>query len=433
MTSSPAPTSNILGNQGARPGLARRLRRSRGPADVPAARTRSRPPRDILQTSWRPTRTSGSSRSRRRTRSPRSARPSAPPTRACLAVTSTSGPGVALKSEAMGLAVMHRAPAGHRQRAARRPVDRACRPRWSRPTCCSRSSAATARRRSRSSPAAAASDCLRDCALEACRIAIEHMTPVMLLSDNYIANGSEPWKPAQGRGPRAQDQGRRSWRRPTPASYQPYGARRERTRASLGQARHPGARAPHRRSRERAPHGQRLLRRGQPPVHDDQPPRGEGHEHPQEHRSARAEGASRPESGDMLVLGWGGTKGAITSTVRAGLRAEGIAVEQRCTCGTCGRCPTDSTRSSVQLQGRSWFPSSTCGQLWRVLLLSEYPQHNFISLPEGPGQALHARAELSATQVKNSSWKASSHGRRKHAQEEGPQVRPGGPLVSGLW
>ncbi len=33
-----------------------------------------------------------------------------------------------------------------------------------------------------------------DCAVEACRIATQYMTPVILLSDNYIANGTEPWK-----------------------------------------------------------------------------------------------------------------------------------------------------------------------------------------------------------------------------------------------
>ena len=30
-------------------------------------------------------------------------------------------------------------------------------------------------------------------AYEACRIAVKHMTPVMLLTDGYLANGSEPW------------------------------------------------------------------------------------------------------------------------------------------------------------------------------------------------------------------------------------------------
>jgi 2-oxoglutarate ferredoxin oxidoreductase subunit alpha len=37
------------------------------------------------------------------------------------------------------------------------------------------------------------SDCF-EVAYEAVRIAIQHMTPVILLSDGYIANGAEPWK-----------------------------------------------------------------------------------------------------------------------------------------------------------------------------------------------------------------------------------------------
>ncbi|MCZ0211824.1 2-oxoglutarate ferredoxin oxidoreductase subunit alpha, partial [Streptomyces sp. UMAF16] len=37
------------------------------------------------------------------------------------------------------------------------------------------------------------SDCF-DVAYEACRIAVQHMTPVILLSDGYIANGAEPWR-----------------------------------------------------------------------------------------------------------------------------------------------------------------------------------------------------------------------------------------------
>ena len=41
--------------------------------------------------------------------------------------------------------------------------------------------------------AATPSDCF-EASLEACRIAIEHMTPVFFLSDGYIANGAEPWR-----------------------------------------------------------------------------------------------------------------------------------------------------------------------------------------------------------------------------------------------
>src|SRR3546814_1119484 len=33
-----------------------------------------------------------------------------------------------------------------------------------------------------------------ECAIEACRIATQYMTPVMLLTDGYIANAAEPWK-----------------------------------------------------------------------------------------------------------------------------------------------------------------------------------------------------------------------------------------------
>src|SRR5690606_31337166 len=36
-------------------------------------------------------------------------------------------------------------------------------------------------------------DCF-DAVYEACRISVQHMTPVILLSDGYIANGAEPWR-----------------------------------------------------------------------------------------------------------------------------------------------------------------------------------------------------------------------------------------------
>jgi 2-oxoglutarate ferredoxin oxidoreductase subunit alpha len=39
-----------------------------------------------------------------------------------------------------------------------------------------------------------------DCAIEACRIAVQYMTPVMLLTDGYIANAAEPWKVPQMSG-----------------------------------------------------------------------------------------------------------------------------------------------------------------------------------------------------------------------------------------
>ena len=86
-----------------------------------------------------------------------------------------------------------RAAAGHRQFAARRPLDRASRPRPSRSDLYQ---AVYGRNGDAPMPVIAArspADAF-DCAIEACRIATRYMTPVMLLTDGYIANAAEPWK-----------------------------------------------------------------------------------------------------------------------------------------------------------------------------------------------------------------------------------------------
>ena len=117
----------------------------------------------------------------------RSAPRSAPAYGGAIGVTTTSGPGIALKAEAIGLAVMTELPLVivNVQRGGRRP---ACRPRPSSPTSARRCSAATASRRCRSSPrrARATASTAR---IEAVRIATHYMTPVILLSDGYLANG----------------------------------------------------------------------------------------------------------------------------------------------------------------------------------------------------------------------------------------------------
>ncbi len=109
-----------------------------------------------------------------------------------LGVTTTSGPGVALKSEAMGLAVMTELPLVivNVQRAG---------PSTGMPTKVEQADLNQALYgRNSEAPipviACAAPSDAYDCAVEACRIAVEYMTPVMLLSDNYIANGAEPWR-----------------------------------------------------------------------------------------------------------------------------------------------------------------------------------------------------------------------------------------------
>jgi 2-oxoglutarate ferredoxin oxidoreductase subunit alpha len=109
-----------------------------------------------------------------------------------IGVTSTSGPGMALKSEAMGLAMMLEIPLLiiDIQRGG---------PSTGLPTKTEQSDLLQAYYgRNGESPmpvisASTPSDCF-EVAYEAVRIAVEHMTPVILLSDGYIANGAEPWK-----------------------------------------------------------------------------------------------------------------------------------------------------------------------------------------------------------------------------------------------
>lgn len=109
-----------------------------------------------------------------------------------LGVTSSSGPGIALKGEAMGLAIMTELPLVivNSQRGG---------PSTGLPTKTEQSDlyqAVYGRNGDAPMPVIAArspGDAF-DCAIEACRIAVEHMTPVMLLTDGYIANAAEPWK-----------------------------------------------------------------------------------------------------------------------------------------------------------------------------------------------------------------------------------------------
>ena len=108
------------------------------------------------------------------------------------AVTTTSGPGLSLKSEAMGLAVIAELPlvvvdvqrggpsTGLPTKTEQSDLMQAL---WGRNGECPMVVIAA------SSP----SDCF-DYAFAASKIAMEHMTPVVLLTDGFIANGSQPWK-----------------------------------------------------------------------------------------------------------------------------------------------------------------------------------------------------------------------------------------------
>jgi len=109
-----------------------------------------------------------------------------------LGITSSSGPGIALKTEAMGLAIMTELPLVivNSQRGG---------PSTGLPTKTEQSDlyqAVYGRNADAPLPVIAArspADAF-DCAIEACRIATRYMTPVMLLTDGYIANAAEPWR-----------------------------------------------------------------------------------------------------------------------------------------------------------------------------------------------------------------------------------------------
>lgn len=108
------------------------------------------------------------------------------------AVTTTSGPGLSLKSEALGLAVMTELPlvivdvqrggpsTGLPTKTEQSDLNQAL---WGRNGECPMVVVA----------ASTPSNCF-DYAFMSGKIALEHMTPVMLLTDGFIANGSQPWK-----------------------------------------------------------------------------------------------------------------------------------------------------------------------------------------------------------------------------------------------
>lgn len=145
-----------------------------------------------------------------------------------LAVTTTSGPGLALKSEAINLAVMTELPlvVVDVQRAG---------PSTGMPTSTEQSDLLQAMfGRNGESPvpivaAASPGDCF-ETAIEACRIAIKYRVPVLLMSDGYLANGAEPWRLPNPDDLATIDAGFASADDSADGEFQPY-ARDERTLA----------------------------------------------------------------------------------------------------------------------------------------------------------------------------------------------------------
>ena len=250
-----------------------------------------------------------------------------------LGVTTTSGPGIALKSESIGLAVMTELPllVIDVQRGG---------PSTGLPTKTEQADLLQAMfGRNGESPVPIVAprspgDCF-DAALEAIRIAVTYRTPVMLLSDGMLANGSEPWRIPElaelpDDRPGLRDRAPTTWSRATAptttdARVLALPARRGDAGAAVGDPRHAGPRAPHRRPREGRRPRQHLLRPGQPRLHGPHP-RGQGGA---DRGVAAAAGGRRPRRArrKVLVLGWGSTYGPIGAGVRR-VRKAGYHVAQ---------------------------------------------------------------------------------------------------------
>ena len=297
-----------------------------------------------------------------------------------LAVTSTSGPGVALKTEAIGLAVNTELPLVivNVQRAG---------PSTGMPTKVEQTDlmqSVFGRNGEAPMPviaASSASDAF-DCALEACRIALEHMTPVMLLSDNYIANGSEPWKlPKMEDLPKIQVEFAKD-----PETYKPY----DRDENAVRPWAIPGT--PGLEHRIGGLEKEHLT--GNVCYDAD------NHQLMTNYRQEKVMNIAKriptPEvngaqSGDVLVLGWGGTRGSITSACDK-VRAAGKEVGNM---HLTHIWPLPNGLDEIFGRYKAILvPELNMGQLWR-LLRSEFPQHNFVSLPKVQGKPFMS-SELAA-------------------------------------
>ena len=232
-----------------------------------------------------------------------------------LAITATSGPGVALKSEALGLAVITELPIVlvNVQRGG---------PSTGLPTKTEQSDLNQAiYGRNGEAPmvvlaAATPSDCFM-MAYESCRIALKYMIPVILLSDGYIANGSEPWKiPDINTLPKMET---RIYKKKE--GYAPYNHGNPDLARPWALPGTPGME-----------HRIGGLEKWEETGHVSYDP--ENHQRMVELRQnkvdiiARDIAPAKPfgkESGDLLVIGWGGTHGAIRSAVETA-QDEGMSV-----------------------------------------------------------------------------------------------------------
>jgi len=287
-----------------------------------------------------------------------------------LGMTSTSGPGLALKTEAMGLAVSTELPLVivDIQRAG---------PSTGMPTKVEQSDllqCVLGRNGDTPMPVIAISrpsDAF-EIAIEACRIAVEYMTPVILLSDNFIANGSEPWRlpdieslkpfpakftsdPEGHQTYRRDEKGSRPWVKPGTEGME----------FRIG-------------GLEKGPSGNISY---DPSNHQSMTE--------QRHEKVLNVRDSIPtptvhgeQEGDVLVLGWGSTVGIITGAVEMA-REQGKSVSR---IHLTHVWPLPYGLDEIFGRFKAvLIPEMNMSQMAR-LLRSEYPQHNFISYPKVTGQ-----------------------------------------------
>ena len=338
-----------------------------------------------------------------------------------LGVTTTSGPGVALKSETIGLAVSLELPLRRRRRPARRPVDRpADQDRAVRPAAGDvrpqRRGAGADRRAAARRPTASTPRSRRPGSRTTYR------TPVFLLSDGYLANGSEPWRIPDGRRPARP----RASRSPTAPNHTladgtdvfwPYLRDPRDAGPPVGRARHAGPRAPHRRHREGRRHRQHLLRPGQPRPHGP---------HPRRPRStaSRVDPAARGRRPRRRRAGCWCSAGARRTARSAPPCRPGApsraSTSRRRTCATSTRSRRN-TGEVLRRYDKVLVPEMNLGQL-ALLLRGEVPGRRH-RLQPGPRPAVQGRRARRRHRGRSSTTNGRRH-RRRHGASRSHRASP---------
>jgi len=287
-----------------------------------------------------------------------------------IGITTTSGPGVALKTEALGLAISTELP------LVLVDVQRAG-PSTGMPTKTEQSDlyqAVLGRNGDAPLPviACATPADAFECAIEAVRLAVRYMTPVILLSDGYIANGAEPWRVPD---PESLEPFRVQFRTETDG-FHPF-LRDDRLVRPWAKPGTPGLE-----------HRIGGLEKDEHSGNISYDP--ENHERMTHLRANKILGIQRElstpevfgaEEGKLLIVGWGSTKGSIMSAVEIA-RAKGQSV------GTVHlRHMWPFAPGLAELFARYervLVPELNLGQLAR-LLRSEYAGVDFVSYPKVQG------------------------------------------------